>query len=114
MADLFDTSPIPDEPSYWDALASRIVNAAPRRRSGVAWVGSRRRGWLAAAYLTAAAAIAMGAMMATRQPLRATPAAVLAAVLVPNDPLGRMLAGTTPPSLTMLPLVQAPRVRSAQ
>ncbi|HSC32699.1 MAG TPA: hypothetical protein VLD17_13265 [Gemmatimonadaceae bacterium] len=114
MADLFDTSSIPDEPSYWDALASRIANAAPRRSSVVAWVGSRQRGWVFAAYLAAAAAVAIAAAMAIEPPRRASTAAMLAAVLTPNDALGRMLAGTTPPSLTALPPVQGPSTRSAQ
>lgn|SRR5690348_4395479 len=112
MVDVFDTSSIPDEPAYWDALASRIANAAPRSRSGVAWVGSRRSGWMAAAYLAAAAAMVLAAVMATAHPRGPATAAVLASVLAPNDPLGRMVAGAAPPSLAALS-VDAPRSREA-
>lgn len=103
MTELFDTSSIPDEPGYWDTLAFRVANAARHRRSGVAWVGSRGRGWLAAACVAACAAIAIATVAARARSRRTEAAMDLAAALAPNDPLGRALvAAVAPPSLAGL------------
>lgn len=114
MDELHDTSSIPDEPAYWDALTSRIASAAAQRSSAVAWVGSRRSAWLAAACAGAAAAIAMGAVIATARPRQAN-VALLAAVLVPNDAVGRVLAAApSPPSVSDLQPAGAPRAEGAR
>ena len=115
MDELHDTSSIPDEPAYWDALTSRIASAAAQRSSAVAWVGSRRTAWLTAACAGAAAAIAMAVVIATSRPRQANGAAVLAAVLVPNDAVGRMLAAApSPPSVSELQPAGALRAEGAR
>lgn len=103
MTELFDTSSIPDEPGYWDTLAFRVANAARHRRSGLAWVGSRGRGWLAAACLAACGAIAIATVVARAGSRRTEAATDLAAAVAPNDPLGRALVvAVEPPSLAGL------------
>lgn len=115
MDELHDTSSIPDEPAYWDALTSRIANAAAQRSSAVAWVGGRRTGWLTAAGAVAAAVIAMAVLMGTPRPRHAAGDALLAAVLAPNDAVGRMLAAApSPPSVSELQPDRAPRAAGAR
>ncbi|HKT06505.1 MAG TPA: hypothetical protein VJR24_01310 [Gemmatimonadaceae bacterium] len=113
MDELHDTSSIPDEPAYWDALTSRIASTAAQRSSAVAWVGSRQIGWLTAACAAAAAAIAMAAVIATARPRQANGTALLASVLVPNDAVGRVLAAaSSPPSVSALQPAGVPRAEA--
>ena len=113
MDELHDTSSISDEPASWDALASRIARAAAQRSSAVAWVGSRRARWLTAAYASAAAVIVVAALIATARPRHADAVALLAAVLAPNDAVGRMLAAApSPPAVSELPPAGAPRAEA--
>lgn len=115
MDELHDTSSIPDEPAYWDALTSRIASAAAQRSSAVAWVGSRRTAWLTAACAGAAAVIAIATVIATARPRQTNGAALLAAVLAPNDAVGRMLAAApSPPSVSDLQPAGAPRAEGAR
>lgn len=63
MADLFETTQIPDDPEHWDALAERVAATAVdrARMNGLHWLASSRAGWLAASLLVAAVlAVVMG------------------------------------------------------
>jgi hypothetical protein len=57
MADLFDTSQVPDDAAHWDALAARVAAGAVRVSPGdsFTWFADSRAGWLAAGLLLAAA-----------------------------------------------------------
>ncbi|MGH7648099.1 MAG: hypothetical protein ACREND_08265 [Gemmatimonadaceae bacterium] len=112
MTELFDTSSIPDEPTYWDTLAFRIASATPHRRSGVLWVGSRGRSWLAAACVAAGISIAIATATALTGSRRPNAPPGLVAALAPNDPLGRALVAANEPPLAALPMGAA-RPRSA-
>jgi hypothetical protein len=109
MAKFFDTSSIPDDAAYWDALASRVASNVRRRHSAVAWVGSRERRWMVTAY-AAAAVLAVAALLTIGRPPRTEAAAQLALVLAPNDALGRVLArSVAPPALTELEMAPSRR-----
>ena len=97
MARRSDTSSIPDDAAYWDALTSRVAGAMRQHQSAVVWVGSRRSGWLATAYTVAAAAIVAAALVVTTRPRGIDTGALLAAVLAPNDTLGRALVDAAAP-----------------
>ncbi|HTL94259.1 MAG TPA: hypothetical protein VL157_01875 [Gemmatimonadaceae bacterium] len=109
MAKCFDTSSIPDDAAYWDALASRVSASVRRRHSAVAWVGSRERRWMLTAY-AAAAVLAVAALLTIGRPPRTEAPAQLALVLAPNDALGRVLArSVAPPALTELEMAPSRR-----
>src|SRR5687767_5913066 len=54
MIDLFETTQVPDDLEYWDALAGRVAASARSRpnRSGFHWLGTSR-GWAVASLLLA-------------------------------------------------------------
>ena len=56
MTDLFDTTQVPDNPGYWDALAQRIASEAASQssRAGLGWVAHSRASWVSATLLLAA------------------------------------------------------------
>jgi hypothetical protein len=87
IPDLSDTSTIPDEPAYWDALAARVTARATRR--GFASFAASRSGWIAAAVLVAAA-LALAAL--PRAATRSMRGAQWVLALAPSDRLGRSLA----------------------
>lgn len=57
MAELFDTTRVPDDAAHWDALAERIAAAAARSSQGrtLPWCAQSRARWVAASLLLAAA-----------------------------------------------------------
>jgi hypothetical protein len=53
MPELFDTSPVADDPEHWNALAERIAATAvcASTRSSIDWLATSRAGWVAASLL---------------------------------------------------------------
>lgn len=97
----FDTSMIPDDPAYWNALGARITAGAVRRQTVVGWLGSSRGAWLMAASIVCAAAL--GVAVARRLGERDATDRPLAAALAPRDRLARaLMTPDSPPLLTTL------------
>lgn len=103
VTEQFDTSMIPDDAAYWDALSGRIAAAALRRHSVLAWLATSRRAWLVAASIGCAAAA--GTSVLSRIASARVPDASLSAALLPQDRLARaLLEPGSPPPLTALTL----------
>jgi len=94
----FDTSTVPDDAAYWDALAVRVSTAIVRRRSVARWLTTGHGPWLAVASIACAAAMAIGALNMTRDRRVAT-RNQLALVLLPADRLGRSFVTADAPPL---------------
>lgn len=67
----FDTSAIPEDAAYWDALATRVTDSAIRADSGIEWLAGSRAG-IAACLLAASAFIGV---VAFRNPSAQPPTA---------------------------------------
>lgn len=113
VADLFDTSEVPDDAMYWDALAERVAARAARQRSASAieWLGHSRAGWIAAALLLAAALslVTMPAVTSAERRFGTESARAIA----PSDDVGKAIAlDDGPPAIGALLL--PPTVRGPQ
>jgi hypothetical protein len=101
--DLFDTSRIPDNDAYWDALAERVTLGVKRRgySSGVEWLTHSRASIVAASLILAAAL----AFLIVPRPNQSTSnlTSVSTRALAPSDDAGRaiLLLGR-PPSVGAL------------
>ena len=106
MSELFDTSKIPDEPEYWDALASSVATTAVAqagRETGLLHFASSSSSWIAASTLATAAAIVVFILQATSGRETAWGDA-----LQPSDEIGRsILVSEQPPSVGAL-LIEGP------
>lgn len=93
----FDTSTVPDDAAYWDALTARVSTAIVRRRSVSRWLTTGHGPWLAAASIACAAALMLGALSMTRG-RSAAGQDRLVLTLRPTDRLGRrfMIADAPP------------------
>lgn len=101
----YDTSMIPDDAAYWDALGRRIATAALPRRSVAGWLSSSRGAWILAASLGCAGAVGLYATRRLDQ--RGRSEAPLIAALMPADRLARaLIEPDSPPMLTTLSLDQ--------
>src|SRR5882672_7040829 len=67
MPEPFDTSSIPDDRGYWDALAQRVTDAAVRAPVASDWLTQGRAPWIAAASLACAASLVL-ALLSLRPP----------------------------------------------
>ena len=100
MPDLFDTRQIPDDASYWDALAERVAAQAARDGSETVldWIAHSRSTWIAASLLLAAGIAFM--VLPVRGPSTPRLASVLSQPVTPVDDLGNAIASRdTPPSV---------------
>jgi hypothetical protein len=92
--ELLDTTRIPDDRAYWDALADRVAaNAAREGKGGLEWLAQSRAGWLAACLLLGAALFSMAAA----ESAAAAPSADWVPTLAPADGLGREMTVTDQP-----------------
>jgi hypothetical protein len=107
MPELFDTSGVPDDDPYWNALTARIVERAAARRTGLGWLAQSRARWAAGAALAAACALLFFSARAARPDAAGQG---WAAALAPNDAGFRAVAlGDRPPSIGLLLLAQSLR-----
>jgi hypothetical protein len=95
--ELFDTTPISDDPAHWNALAERVAaNAAREGKGGLEWLAQSRAGWVAACLLLGAALFSM----ASAGSAAAAPSADWVRTLAPADGLGReMIIADDPPAI---------------
>ena len=97
---------LPDDPAYWEALASRIEQAAwddrDVTRTTVGWL-SERAAFIAGVSVAAAAVLVVlaGNMGVTRSEPELA-GSEWAAVFAPTDSLGRQVASARPPAFTQL------------
>jgi hypothetical protein len=111
VPDLFDTSRIPDEPPYWDALAERVsARAAAASQAGAdpiatPWLDRFSRspiGWAAAVVLLATGLV-MSRADGAGEGDDATLRAAWTTALAPADDVGSALSRVdAPPSLVAL------------
>lgn len=103
MADLFDTTDVPDDQEYWDSLAHRAtLRAVGRARPHfMAWFGNSRASWIAASVL---ASLVFGLIVVPAQRDSAAPApSDWQGALAPADDIARdVIAGDAPPPIGML------------
>lgn len=109
----FDTSTVPDDAAYWDALTVRVSRAIVHRRGVARWLTTGLGPWVAAASIACAASLALGALRMTRSTGVATQDQ-LALRLLPADRLGqRFVIAAAPPLIGTLttgdPIAGAPR-----
>ena len=95
MPDPFDTSSIPDDQAYWDALAQRVTEAAVRRPAASGWLTRGSAPWIAAASLACAASLVL-ALLSLR-PTGRSVGADWFGVLAPRDAVGRSFASRESP-----------------
>ena len=104
MSDLFDTRQIPDDASYWDALAERVAAQAARDdASGTVldFFAHSRSSWIAASLLLAAGIAFMALPVQDLSPLSLAPS--LSQPVTPADDLGRAIVSRdTPPPVGAL------------
>ena len=94
MPVLFDTSGIPDQPEYWDALSERVSAEVQRPASTFRLIAESRVSWTVAG-LAAAAAIALLLL-----PPRAGANTEMAGLLTPSDRLSKVITSADgPPEL---------------
>lgn len=111
---------LPDDPAYWESLASRIEHAAWEQRAY--GVSAHTADWLAmrapvlmATSLAAAVVLAIWLSVAPQWSGRAAEASSWAVVLSPSDTVGRQIGATRPPSLGALIATTIPeKVRRQQ
>lgn len=106
MPDLFDTRQIPDDASYWDALAERVAAHAAHDSSGAVldWFAHSRSSWIAASLLLVAG-IAFMALPANDPSARSL-APALSQPVTPEDDLGKAIVSRdTPPLIGALLLL---------
>ena len=100
MSELFDTTNVPDDPQYWDAMTTRVVAAVTSVRSPslLDWLATSRIAWLAASIVLAAVAIVMWVPETAVQARREwTP------LFAPADAVGRMMTvADRPPDIELL------------
>ncbi len=109
MADLFDTTQIPDNGSHWDALAERVAANAARKSTsgGLHWFAHSRVSWVAACLLFAAA-VAFTSLPAQNRSVR-TFSAEWSQALGPSDDVGRVIVSANgPPAIGALLLRDQP------
>jgi len=105
MPELFDTTDIPDDESYWRALTAQILEGTVARRTGLGWLAQSHVRWAAGAALVAACLLLM---LSARRAERTEMAQGWAAVIAPNDAAFRAVAlGDRPPSIGVLLLTQS-------
>ena len=103
MADLFDTTRIPDGDAHWDALADRVAARAARAptRGGLDWLAHSRAGWVAASLLLAAALAVL--MLPAGRPAVAGFADEWARAFEPADAVGQaLIRRDAPPAIGVL------------
>ena len=98
--DLFETRDIPDQPSYWDGLASRVISAATAgERDGLAWVGARP--WCVPITAAIAAAAVMLGVVTLHSQTATEPSWAVA--FATGDGLAQtVITASAPPSITEL------------
>jgi hypothetical protein len=103
---MFDTTRVPDDPAYWDALAERITVYAAREGGGsLEWLTQSRAGWVAACLLLGAALFSM----ASSEGAASAPSADWFRALAPADSLGRdITTAEEPPAIGELLLARTP------
>jgi hypothetical protein len=103
----YETTPIPDEPSYWDQLSTRITSAAVRDYHATGHtVGAPR--WLLPAAGGALVAAAIIAIVSIRAPVTPPQPQLWSAAFLSTDDLGNtLIVAARPPSIAEL-LVQRP------
>ena len=105
MPEIHGTSSVPDDPRYWDALATRVTAAAVRPRAGE-WLGSSRA--LLVAVGTAALAASLLWVLAPLTNASRVPNDAWAMALSPGDRVGRSMSSrAAPPPLAELLLIGA-------
>jgi len=97
---------LPDDPAYWEGLASRIQEAAwAQRASGsvrtLEWLAMRAPGVISVS-LAAATVVAVWLSIASRRIAPAAEPNSWAAVLSPRDTIGRQVGASRAPSLGAL------------
>jgi hypothetical protein len=105
MSDLFDTSRVPDDTVYWDALAARVATNAlsQSRAGGLVRVAQSRAGWVSAS-LALAAALAFMLLPGGRNESLGD----FSEALVPTDDVARaIIVSEAPPAIEAL-LLPAP------
>lgn len=105
MPDLFDTRQIPDDASYWDALAERVSAHAARGSGGTVldWFAHSRGSWIAASLMLAAGIAFMVSPLGNPGPGLAP---ALAQPITPVDDLGKAIVSRdTPPAIGALLLL---------
>ena len=102
MPELFDTRQIPDDASYWDALAERVGAQAARDSSGsvLEWFAHSRSSWFAASLLLAAGIALMVLPVDDAAP---SSGLTVSQPVTPGDDLGKAIVSRdTPPSVGAL------------
>jgi hypothetical protein len=102
MSELFDTTPLRDDPEYWDALTTRVVATVARARtpSLLDWLASPRTGWLATSFMAAAV---LTLILWAPDSASSRPTKVLAPLVAPSDPEGRVMTIVDrPPEIDLL------------
>ena len=91
MPDLFDTTQVPDDAAYWDALAERVASHAARESNagGFDWFVQSRASWVAASVLLAAALALM--VLPDENSSAWSSRAEWAQALAPADDVGRAI-----------------------
>jgi len=101
--DLFDTSRVPDESSYWTALSTRVATAAISDGASGMAVIARSRWYLPATAAAFIAAAAVGLVAFRGRAGDNTTNAEWAAALVSNDAISRtVIAAAAPPPIPLL------------
>ena len=95
MTEPFDTSNIPDDSAYWDALAERVTRASVRAPIASEWLSRGGTPWLVATSLACAASLILALLAHPQlQPQRSASNADWLATLSPHDAIGRSLASS--------------------
>ncbi|MEO7086508.1 MAG: hypothetical protein ABI442_04755 [Gemmatimonadaceae bacterium] len=98
MPEPFDTTSIPDDEPYWDALAARVALAAVREPVASDWLSSGTTPWIAAAALACAASLVLALVLSSTAGRGMDN--VWSASLAPRDAVGRTFAsGDAPPGI---------------
>ncbi len=103
MSSLFETTHVPDDAAYWDALADRVAARVCHRPngSGLVWLSHSRAGWVAASLLLVAALALI--VRSTEESSTRRPNAVWEQMLAPADDVGKaILSQNAPPAIGAL------------